>query len=371
MRLKGHNEIILFINDHLGQGGVGSVNRKLIKELASRGHLVYSATLFQEHRVEGASNVYLAISRLQAILVLPLLYKLVRLLRTIECDYVISSKDYINIWVICAFWLARAGKCKLLINSHVVVSSRLAHEAKWIHRMSIRLARFLYAKASIVANVSELASRDAEEFFGLPKVHTLHNPIVSRRDIERSFATPYHPFFASQNQVIVSCGRLESEKNHELMIRAFKIACERRSDLSLIILGEGSLRGDLEGLIKSLGLEQKVSLPGYDPEPQAYMEHCDLFWLTSKFEGFGVVLVEALCVGAPILSVDCPHGPREILCGGRYGGLVKSFDPLINAEALLDALEKPRLTPDRLKRRALDFEIVACSNRYLLVLRSH
>jgi len=365
------NEKILFINDHLGQGGVGSVNRKLIKELAGRGHLVYSVTLFEDHRVEGASNIHLGISRLQALLAVPILYKLTRLFRQVSCDYIISSKDYVNIWVVCSFLLARKRESKLLVNSHISVHSKLLHETKFIQRMSVRLARFLYRRADIVANVSESASHEAEEFFRIRKVHTVYNPVVTRQDTERFYAMPDHPFFEDERRIIVSCGRLESQKNHKLMIHAFKIACEHRTDLALIVLGEGSMRSQLEMLIKSLGLERKVCLLGYEAEPKAYMAHCDLFWLTSKFEGFGIVLVEALCVGAPILSVDCPHGPREILCGGRYGRLVESFDPHTNAEALLDALEKPRLDPELLKHRALDFEVSACVDRYLSVLREN
>jgi len=86
------------------------------------------------------------------------------------------------------------------------------------------------------------------------------------------------------------------------------------------------------------------------------MAHCDLFWLTSLFEGFGVVLVEALSVGASILSVDCPHGPREILAEGRYGRLVSSFDVEENARELLEVIDSPRPDPALHKLRALDFE---------------
>ena len=362
-------ERIVFIQDHLGQGGVGTVNRELIAEFRDRGYKVHNVTIFREDRVEGVKNSCLHVSGMQAILILPFLYKLNHFFRTNQFDYVVSSKDYINIWVIVAFRLARCKKARLLVNSHISVSEKLKFERKPIQRWSIRCARYLYRYADIVANVSEAASRDSEQFFDLPKVHTLYNPVVSRGDLERKVHYPDHSFFGKGRTVIVACGRLEAQKNYDLMIRAFANALAQRRGLYLIILGEGSLRRKLEKLIEDLGIEDHVSLASFRPDPKAFMAHCDLFWLTSRFEGFGVVLVEALSVGASILSVDCPHGPSEILENGRYGRLINSFTVKDNSRALLDALDAPRLDPRLLRRRALDFEIRVCADRYLSVLR--
>lgn len=362
-------ERIVFIQDHLGQGGVGTVNRELITEFRDRGYKVHNVTLFRADAVQGVKNSCLHVSSMQAILVIPFLYKLNRFFRTNQFDYVISSKDYINIWVIVAFRLARCKKARLLVNSHISVSEKLKFESKRIQRWSIRCARYLYRYADIVANVSEAASRDSERFFDLPKVHTLYNPVISRADLERKFQRPDHPFFGKGGTVIVACGRLEEQKNYDLMIRAFANALMQRSELYLIILGEGSLRKKLEKLIKDLGINDYVSLAGFNPDPKAFMAHCDLFWLTSRFEGFGVVLVEALSVGAAVLSVDCPHGPREILDNGRYGRLVCSFRVAHNSRAFLEVLDSPRLDRKLLRRRALDFETKVCADRYLSVLR--
>ena len=358
----------MFINDHLGQGGVGTVNRKIMTELISKGASLANVTVFRNDLVDGAENINLRVSTIQAILLFPLLYKLIRLFRNSEIDYVISSKDYINVVVIMA-WRFSGAKGKLLVNSHVAPATKLRHEGKIVQRLSIYTARIVYRYADIVANVSELASVESEEYFGLSKVETLYNPVVSESDLLEECDIPDHEFFSSGGKVIVSCGRLERQKNQELMIRAFSIALRTRPDLYLVILGEGSLREKLQDLVKTLGIERNVSMPGFEANPKCYMAHCDLFWLTSFFEGFGVVLVEALSVGAPILSVDCPHGPREILGGGRFGRLVTSLDAQENSAALLDMLDAPRLAKSELQRRALDFEVSVCSSRYISLLR--
>jgi glycosyltransferase involved in cell wall biosynthesis len=91
----------------------------------------------------------------------------------------------------------------------------------------------------------------------------------------------------------------------------------------------------LEALIEELGLEQDVSLPGFVANPYAYMARASLFVLSSRWEGLPTVLIEALCCGTPVVSTDCPSGPREILRGGQYGRLV----PVGDADGLARAIE--------------------------------
>lgn len=364
------HERIAFINDHLGQGGVGSVNRKLMQYLIGEGYEIYNVTIFEKAEIDGAENHFLNLSAFQAALILPLLFKLFKFFIRTKAQYIISSKDYVNIWVIVAFRLARCKNSKLLVNSHIAVTKKLEMGSKHIQRWSLSCARYLYRFSDLVANVSEEASRDSELYFGLPKVYTLYNGIVTRDEIGKRFACPNHPFFFGQKKVIVACGRLEEQKNYKLMIRAFAKLVGQGADLYLVILGEGSLRNQLEIMIEALDVGDRVSLAGFQPEPRAFMAHCDLFWLTSWFEGFGVVLVEALSVGAPILSVDCPHGPREILQDGRYGKLVKSFAVEPNVHALREAINEPRPDPKRLMERSMDFEISVCADRYMEILRT-
>ena len=105
--------------------------------------------------------------------------------------------------------------------------------------------------------------------------------------------------------------------------------------MRLLILGEGKEREPLEELIQKLGLEKDVSLPGFVMNPYAYMARSSLFVLSSRWEGLPTVLIEALCCGTPVVSTDCPSGPREILKDGQYGQLV----PVGDVDALARAIE--------------------------------
>jgi glycosyltransferase involved in cell wall biosynthesis len=117
-----------------------------------------------------------------------------------------------------------------------------------------------------------------------------------------------------------------------------------------------------------LGLGASVDMPGFVKNPFAYLRRSALFVLSSAWEGFGNVVVEALAMGVPVVSTDCPHGPREILDNGRYGTLVNVGDPDGMARAMLEALRSP-VDGSRLKQRALDFGVDRIADRYLKLLQ--
>jgi len=134
-----------------------------------------------------------------------------------------------------------------------------------------------------------------------------------------------------------------------------------------VILGEGPLETDLRELTQTLGIAADVDFPGFTPNPFAYMQRASLFVMSSAWEGSGNVLVEALALGTPSVSTDCPFGPRETLAEGRYGALVPVGDDAALAEAMESTLEHP-LPPDLLKEAVREFEIGFSARRYLEVL---
>src|SRR3990172_10535858 len=113
------------------------------------------------------------------------------------------------------------------------------------------------------------------------------------------------------------------------------------------MVGEGRERARLERLAAGLGLAQRVRMPGAVDDPTLWFAHADLFVLSSRWEGFGHVIVEAMASGLPVLATDCPHGPRDIVTDGVDGVLVPSNDSLALAEGIA------RLVADREMRRRL------------------
>jgi len=138
--------------------------------------------------------------------------------------------------------------------------------------------------------------------------------------------------------VILSAGRLVKQKDQSTLLRAVGIVASK-VDVSLELVGEGPERGKLERLAKELGVESSVKLVGYVEDIKRYYARADLFVISSIFEGFPNVLLEALAHGVPVVSTDCPTGPAEILGEGRYGRLARTSDPGSLGGEILKALD--------------------------------
>jgi glycosyltransferase involved in cell wall biosynthesis len=165
--------------------------------------------------------------------------------------------------------------------------------------------------------------------------------------------------------VILGVGRLEAQKDFATMLRAFALVNEQLP-ARLMILGEGSQRKILETLAEALGVSDRVVMPGYVSNPYAYMRHSALFVLSSAWEGFPSVLVEAMACGCRVVSSDCPSGPREILENGRWGTLTPVGDTGAMAAAMLNELQSP--PPPGLAQAARRFSVDAAVAQYLQVM---
>lgn len=166
---------------------------------------------------------------------------------------------------------------------------------------------------------------------------------------------------------ILTVGRLTKEKNHALLIKAFA-QVRRQRPCKLMIIGKGPLLSDLQALATEKGVIGDVLFPGFVLNPASAYLSADVFALSSEFEGFGLVLVEALSCGLPIVSTDSDFGPREILDNGRYGTLVPSHDSDLLAAALLDALSLEPIDGAVLRSRALELAGGDASARYIEAL---
>jgi len=168
--------------------------------------------------------------------------------------------------------------------------------------------------------------------------------------------------------VLLGVGRLVMQKDFPTLIQAFALV-RQRCPARLTILGEGEKRPQLEALVRELGLEAEVSLPGFVQNPYAYMARSAVFVLSSAWEGFGNVVAEAMAVGTSVVSTDCQSGPAEILEGGRYGKLVSVGDVAALAEAILATLSQPT-DPEVLRQRSRAFSVDLVVDQYLEVLKT-
>jgi glycosyltransferase involved in cell wall biosynthesis len=174
--------------------------------------------------------------------------------------------------------------------------------------------------------------------FSRKPIHVVHNPVI-RADFRDKFTEPavLPPTVQPDRPCLIAVGRLHPLKDYPTLLRAFALAVQQQPS-ELLILGEGDDRAALEAEARALGVSEHVHFLGYVENPLAYMHHAHAFVLSSIQEGFANVLVEALASGTPVISTDCPHGPREILVGGRFGTLVPIGDTASLAAAMVRQL---------------------------------
>ncbi|MGQ0613749.1 MAG: glycosyltransferase [Planctomycetaceae bacterium] len=170
---------------------------------------------------------------------------------------------------------------------------------------------------------------------------------------------------------LIAIGRLETQKGFDILLPALASARGQGVEASLLILGEGAQRAALERLRARLGLDAAVSMPGHQANLYPTLRHADLFLLPSRFEGFPLVLLEALALGRPALAAACPAGPAELLANGA-GMLVPPNDPAALAAALIDLARSPErraLLGARGRARADDYpwsSVIASTSELLL-----
>lgn len=183
---------------------------------------------------------------------------------------------------------------------------------------------------------------------------------------------PGHPWLADKTvPVLLAMGRINKQKGFGVLLEAFAQASSQRR-LRLIIAGpleQGSEVKRIFALRKHLNLEESVDFPGVMTNPYALMRCADLFVLSSYYEGFGIVLAEALAIGCPIISTDCPVGPAEILEHGRYGRMVPAGDIEALASAILLGLDDPR-DAERLQERGRYFSAERAGSAYEAIFDS-
>lgn len=289
-------------------------------------------------------------------------------LRTARPDTLFAATPYLNIEAVLARRLAA-------VDTRVVISERNHFSSgktrkDWRRRHLVRAMRHAYLEADAIVAVSDGVANDLAEAIGIPRaaITTLYNPTLTP-DFATRLANPIaHPSLFDGPPVVLTVGRLAFQKDHATLLRAFAKVREHRP-VRLAIAGKGSPKqvARVHELADQLDIRTDVEVLGFLANPIPYIARAAVFVLSSRFEGFPNVLLEALACGTPVVSTDCPSGPREILEDGAYGPLVEVGDHAALAEAIVRILDDPP-DPERLRARASAFDYNTAIARYETVL---
>jgi len=351
-----------------GEGGVERMVLNLVNAFAGRGLQVHLLLIKTRSRHLGELHPAIRVIELGGRHTTTSLLPLIRYLRTWRPCSLLAAKDRAGRLAVVARALAGT-PTRLVVRLGTNLSAALAHRSSsklWLRRAAIRL---FYPRIDRIIAVSEGVRQDTVAVAGIDpeRIAVVRNPVITPRLLELAQRAPTHPWLqAAGHPVILGAGRLTVQKDFATLIRAFARLREKRP-CRLIILGEGRQKAKLQALAAELGVAEAVDLPGFSDNPYACMARANLFVLSSRWEGSPNVLTEAMSLGTPVVSTDCPSGPREILADGRHGPLVPVGDWQALATAMQQVLDAPP-DSDSLREAVREYAVETSASRYLEIL---
>lgn len=300
------------------------------------------------------------------------IYKFIRL---ISPDVIISMGDALNFFTILTKYIFNL-KIPLILS--VNTNPKIAYKIQ--HRHSHYIIKLLYPLKVVdkIVTISKGVQSILGKYYGIKKnkLTTIYGGIDIKKieELKNEKIWEYKEIFNNNSFIkFVTLGRLSEEKGHKYLIEAFSKVKAKINNTKLIIIGDGSLKSDLEKKIRKKSMEDDILLLGFVDNPYKYIAKSDIFVLPSLNEGFGMVLLEALACKIPIISTDCV-GPKEILDNGKYGLLVRVKDSEDLAEKMIHLAKNPDLlknNSEKLTQRARCFDLGEIKNTWIKLLESY
>ena len=346
---------ICFLNYDLGFGGTEKVIVSLANHFTAIGKNVTILILSNKNDFKDFLHPNINVTSLNVSKIKFLLPNLINFVRKNHFNNFIA-----NVWPLTSIsFVIRlfSRKTQLILIEHCNLSEQFKNRSKtFLLLQKISISIFYYFAHQVVA-VSK-GVKDDLELKGVfkDKIKVIYNPIISQPIQEINFSnSAIKKWFASEKNKLIAVGELKAQKNFLNLIHAIHFAKKNLDlDLDLLILGDGSERKKISKEVSALGLENNVLLAGWVDDPLPYFDQADLFVLSSDYEGFGVVIVEALSRGLNVVSTDCKSGPSEILSNGKFGFLCDVGNSESLAKEIKTALMNPKKPMDLVKR-AEDF----------------
>ncbi|MEW8278733.1 MAG: glycosyltransferase [Candidatus Thiodiazotropha sp.] len=364
-----HRPDLSILASFSGEGGVERMVLNLVNAMAERGLRI--DLLLIKTRSRHLNEIHPAINRIDlgSRHTLTSLLPLARYLKRTRPPCLLAAKDRAGRIAVIARILAAASRTRLVLRLGTNLTAAFAHKSGWrlfLRRLPIRL---LYPRIDRIIAVSEGVREDTLAVSGVrpEKVVVVRNPVITPQLLEAADAPSLDPWLDdAEIPVILGVGRLTVQKDFPTLLRAFAELRSQRP-CRLIILGDGRQREKLLAMSEELGISEALALPGFTANPYAYMKRADLFVLSSRWEGSPNALTEAMALGTPVVSTDCPSGPSELLDGGRIAPLVPAGDWQALSKAMQRMLDQPP-DPALLRESVQEYNAQQSAAHYLEIM---
>ena len=296
--------------------------------------------------------------------------KLKSITKRYKIQIIISSLERSNFVNVITKFLGSPHKA--IISEHT--NPEYTYDSKTLKNSIVKLLlKLLYGKADRIIAVSNGVKKVLIKVFKIDerKIQVIYNPCDINKIKKLSMEKVEYPWFNEKMPIIITMGRLIESKGHGKLIQTFA-EIKKQIPSRLVIIGEGNLRKQLERLTVKFGVEKDIAFLGWQENPYKYMSKSNLFVLSSNSESFGIVLVEAMVCGVPVVSFDCESGPREILDNGEYGILVPVGDIEGLSEAVINILKNNDLREkiiQRAKKRVHIFNTKDIAKEYMKCIK--
>lgn len=288
----------------------------------------------------------------------------------------------------------------------VIISCRNKQSSSSPSKVHLLKNRWVFSKADAIVSLSKMIKQDLIDVFHVDSkiITPIYNPCyvdeIQKSIQEGQLLEDEEEFFReNKGRIVISAGRLSKQKGQWHLIRAFHEVLKTVPDAKLVILGQGDEKEYLQSLVEDYGIAESVRFLGYKRNPYLYLANSDLFAFSSVYEGLGNILVECMACGLPIVSADCPYGPKELLdpknfdkpfveavTYGEFGILTPPVDgvkrhvdePLVKSEKslaegivmMLMDTELRRRYKDKIIERGKDFNPDSITQNWLDVLEN-
>lgn len=323
------NEQIVFFLPNLKMGGAEKNIIEIANYISTKKENVKIIVIKDEGPLKSEIDSKIDLISLEASRSLFSLFPLIQKLNYLQPTHIVSTLTQANLILLIAEYFLKY-KPKITVRVECVLSKMVKDEKKEHKLFNIVpfLIRILFQKADEIISISNGVKIDLVNTYSIDpdKITTIFNPAISQSLSKIKDEEVDHDWFKSKKcPIVIGVGRLTYQKGFDVLVKSF---CEVRKKIScrLVILGEGPERNKIKKILSDFGMSEEAWLPGFVDNPYKYLSRADVFVLSSRYEGFGNVLVEAMACGLPVIATDCDSGPSEILNKGEYGTLIPVED---------------------------------------------